>query len=310
MDKNGKIYRLLCNDGHFYIGSTTTSLAKRLFHHKNKSKEKCQLARKVYAHVNKIGWENVSIVLVEERPCESKHQLFQRENFHVEKELSNPQCLNSCRAFVDREVKRQEAIVKARKWAAANPERVKQKQDEYQEKNREKLKVKGKRWREANSEKKKETDAAYREKNRESLREKQKVRIECKCGLSYPRSHRAYHMKSAAHSTAVSNKTIKNSERVKQWRLNNQERFKQSCKERYEQNKEVVLAKMKEYRDTNTEAIAARKKAYREANKDKVAAHKNEKVACDVCNSLISRSNLNRHRRNAHQSALAAAGDR
>jgi predicted GIY-YIG superfamily endonuclease len=305
--KNGKIYRLLCKDGYFYIGSTTTSLAKRFFHHKKRSYTAQN--RKVYAHTSKVGWDNVNIVLFEEYPCENKQQLFQRENIFVEKEFSNPLCLNSCRAFLNEEVKRQEAIVKAKEWAAANPDRVKTWHKEYARRNEKALKERHRQWREVNSEKKKKTDAAYREKNRESLREKQKERMECECGLSYPRSHRAYHINSAAHSTAMSNRTMTNSERVKQWRLNNQERFKQSCRERNEQNKEVVLAKMKEYRDTNIEAIAARKKAYREANKEKVAAHKSEKVECNVCNALISRSNLNRHRRNAHQSALATASD-
>jgi ribosomal protein L44E len=97
--------------------------------------------------------------------------------------------------------------------------------------------------------------------------------------------------RSVQNSLVAKRKAVEN---VKRWRKNNHEYFIAKAKERYEQNKEAITSQMK---------------AYRDANKEKVAAHKSEKVECDVCNTLITRSNLNRHRRNAHQSALAAASD-
>jgi predicted GIY-YIG superfamily endonuclease len=190
---NGKLYRLVCDDGHFYIGSTTTTLCKRLHEHKKASRHQKKVSSRVYKHINTVGWDNVRIVLIEEVQCANKNELCREENKYIEKELQNPLCLNTNRSV-------QNSLV-AKRMAVEN---------------------------------------------------------------------------------------------VRRWRKNNLDYSKAKAKERYKQNKD---------------AIAARQKANREANKEKVAAHKSEKVECDVCNALISRSNLNRHRRNAHQSALATASD-
>jgi len=84
--KNSKIYRIVCNvTGQQYIGSTTISLASRLCQHK-----------KVYNSVNNCSSRSVlefndySIILIEDYPCERKEQLLQRERFFIE----SMQCVN------------------------------------------------------------------------------------------------------------------------------------------------------------------------------------------------------------------------
>jgi hypothetical protein len=84
--QNAKVYKLVNDtDDEFYIGSTSMSLAKRKSSHK--AMAKIQVNRRVYAHLNEVGWEHVRIVLVEAYPCENKQELLRREQ-HWMDELS------------------------------------------------------------------------------------------------------------------------------------------------------------------------------------------------------------------------------
>ena len=67
--QNGKIYKLVCNDGYYYIGSTTQELNNRLNNHIYLSKS---CVNKVYHYINFIGWDNVTITLIENYSCNSK----------------------------------------------------------------------------------------------------------------------------------------------------------------------------------------------------------------------------------------------
>ena len=96
--EKSKIYKLQCESGHFYIGSTSNTLAKRLGQHKASAiiRPECR----VYKHING-EWNQVRIVLIEAFPCESKEQLNKKEDEHIQKELNNPLCLNSKGAAFD-----------------------------------------------------------------------------------------------------------------------------------------------------------------------------------------------------------------
>lgn len=87
----GKIYKLQCDDGHFYIGSTATELRFRFNRHKHDSKV---IDSRAYQHIKTIGWNRVRIVLVEEFPCESKLHLRRREDELIRASMSDPFCLN------------------------------------------------------------------------------------------------------------------------------------------------------------------------------------------------------------------------
>lgn len=89
--KSSKIYKLQCEDGHFYIGSSVTDLRKRLYEHKSQSKRTPE--QRVYKHING-EWNRVRIILVEEVVCENKQQLLQIEDKHIRAEQENPLCLN------------------------------------------------------------------------------------------------------------------------------------------------------------------------------------------------------------------------
>jgi hypothetical protein len=80
--QQSKIYKIVnsVNDK-IYIGSTTVKLSQRKVKHK--SKAKIYPNRKVYQHLNSVGWEHVRIVLIENVTCFSKEQLLMREDYYI-----------------------------------------------------------------------------------------------------------------------------------------------------------------------------------------------------------------------------------
>ena len=81
--ENGKIYKLVNNcDKEIYIGSTCLPLHKRYYKHK--SVAKTDVKRKVYEHLNTIGWDEVKIILIESFPCDNKMELEKRERYYID----------------------------------------------------------------------------------------------------------------------------------------------------------------------------------------------------------------------------------
>ena len=78
---NGKIYKLINKiDDKIYIGSTCAKLNVRFVAHKSKSKIKPTPAHKHFIH---IGFENVSIELIENYECKTKKELELRERHWI-----------------------------------------------------------------------------------------------------------------------------------------------------------------------------------------------------------------------------------
>ncbi len=79
--KTGKIYKIINSvDDKIYVGSTCMPLPKRLYVHKFQSKKVKALCHK---HFNTVGWENVSIVLIENVNALTKVQLLEREKHYI-----------------------------------------------------------------------------------------------------------------------------------------------------------------------------------------------------------------------------------
>ena len=74
--ENGTIYKLVCTDGHYYIGSTTQKLNVRFNHYKSLAKTHTE---RVYEYINILGWDKVNIELIEKYPCNNKKELSKRE---------------------------------------------------------------------------------------------------------------------------------------------------------------------------------------------------------------------------------------
>lgn len=101
--EKGKIYKLECEDGHFYYGSTIAELRKRLYDHKVASEKQ---PYRVYKHINTIGWDKVKIILVENFSCETKKQLNEKENEYIRLNKDNELCLNTILAFHTEETRK------------------------------------------------------------------------------------------------------------------------------------------------------------------------------------------------------------
>jgi len=85
---NGKIYRIICEEtGRQYIGSTCSTLVKRLSGHKRSKRCACK------------DFINPKIILIEDYPCERKEQLLMRERYHME----NMDCINIRRSIISKE---------------------------------------------------------------------------------------------------------------------------------------------------------------------------------------------------------------
>ena len=184
--KNGKIYKIECSDGHYYIGSTTQKLNHRLNHHKITSKTQNTTA---YIHIKNIGWDNVTIKLIENYPCDLKQQLNEKEDYYIMQYKNDPFCLNENRAYVSSEERkenkiqytanhRQESIERTKKYRAEHHEEILTKEAEYREANRALLNEKQKQYVQNLSDEKKlerkQHAAEYIQQNKEHINEQYK----------------------------------------------------------------------------------------------------------------------------------------
>ena len=94
----GKIYKIIDMINNFYyIGSTTSTLARRLYEHKQNI-TRIQ-SRKVYNYFNEIGFDNIKIILIKEVNVDNRNQLLKAENDIIEECLKDEKCLNSIRSW-------------------------------------------------------------------------------------------------------------------------------------------------------------------------------------------------------------------
>jgi DNA polymerase sigma len=137
--KNGKIYRLVCSDGYFYIGSTCKPLCKRFWDHKGGAKRNSLPA---HEHFNRVGWDKVNIILIEDFPCENKQNLFMRETEIILENLNNPKCLNKKISIKDPEQRKVEKNIKRLEWRETHQENDKKAVKKYYQKNKDILREK------------------------------------------------------------------------------------------------------------------------------------------------------------------------
>ena len=113
--KNGKIYRIVCEEtGLQYIGSTCSTLVKRLSGHKRNKRCACK------------DFINPKIFLIEDYPCDRKDQLLMRERYHME----NTECVNLVRPIITKEDKQEYHKV----YYKSNMERYEKNKDYLNEK--------------------------------------------------------------------------------------------------------------------------------------------------------------------------------
>jgi hypothetical protein len=79
--------------------------------------------------------------------------------------------------------------------------------------------------------------------------------------------------------------------------IKNREHYLQIKKEYYDKNKEEIKTKSKERYEKNKEKILKKEKEKREKNKEIINKNLREKINCPICNSIINKSCLSRHKK-------------
>ena len=207
---HGKIYRLVCPDGHYYIGSTINQLKYRLNNHKVSSKSS---KAKVYEYINAIGWDDIKIELIEDCPCNSKETLLQREAFYINELKDDTLCLNTNRSHVTQEEKKEllkqyyeahkEEIKEQHKEYYADPvvkEKTDQYQADYRKRNAEKRRAYSKQYAQDHPEEVKQAKKEYYQTKKEEIIAKNKAYVEANKEIVQERKRRwtqAYKEKNA-----------------------------------------------------------------------------------------------------------------
>lgn len=269
----GKVYKLLCNDGYYYIGSTKAALKHRLFDHKKHSL--IFPDRKVYKHILTCGWENTKIVCIEDVKCNSREELYKKENEYIKKSLSDPLCLNIKMAHQTKE----ELLEQQKKYLQENKEKVDAYHAKYRLDNAEKRCEYTRQYILEHPEEVKASRKAYYETNKAEIIEKQKAYVEA-------------------------NKEVVQ-QRKKDWAEKNKDALAEKYKIYAEENKAVIQERGKKYYEENIDIIKVKNKVYREANREKIKeysktynAENREKLAeshtCE-CGGKYSWSHKDRH---------------
>lgn len=154
--KNGKIYKLVNNvDDEFYVGSTCLPLAKRIYNHKNEARH---TPRPVHMHMNDIGWDNVSIVLVEEYECNNKMELERRERYWIE----------TLKPSLNKVVPTRTT----KEWCAENRDRLREAKEKWRDNNRDKVNEMNRKSYAKNVEQQRARKAKYVAENKDKERER------------------------------------------------------------------------------------------------------------------------------------------
>ena len=193
--KNGKIYKLVNNiDDKIYVGSTCTTLVKRKHEHKKKSK-RCP-DRRIYKHILAVSWDNASIILIENFPCESKDELVRRERYWYDQLKPDLNHDKPC-------ILVEELEGYNKQYYEEHKEHINEMNKKYYEKHKEHLTKQQKEYNKNNKEIGRKSSEKYREKNKEWItekrNEKKKETFECPCGLIIQKKGKKAHELSAKH---------------------------------------------------------------------------------------------------------------
>ena len=160
--ENSKIYRLVCDDGHYYYGSTIAELKSRYWGHKDSSKT---MTSRVYTHIRTIGWDRVQIQLVEAFSCANRTEIRMKENEYIASAKDDPLCLNTLPAFKSDEEKHTRAVA----YYEAHKEHILSRNAAYYEAHTGAIKEKSKKRYEENKQTIRSKNIEYIERNKDAI---------------------------------------------------------------------------------------------------------------------------------------------
>jgi len=315
------IYKLCCKDlsiNEIYIGHTTNFIQR-----KNTHKICCNnfnnqnYNRYVYKFIRENGgWDNWSMVQIEEHNCKNKREAESIEQYWIEKTsaklnsnkpyamcLEQPQLYKKCwydenKTEVLEKAKqhylenKEEKINYQKQYTEENKEQIKSYQEEYREKNKEKLAEQKKEYRAIHKEEATEKQKMWKETNKEKLKEQRSQIINCECGFTYTFGNKHRHIQSKSHNdyqnklcgiitetktnTSEEEKLELLNKKQKENKDNTTEKNKNLRKIYNEENKEQIKEQTHKYYEEHKEEIKQKTKLYAEENKEKVKEYKDE----------------------------------
>ena len=171
-----KIYKIWSpSTGLTYIGSTCSTLSKRISQHKD-NKTCYEAGKRSYVTSFKVlDQPDARIDLIEYFPCNDRTELNRREG----EIIVQTQCINKQIAGQTRK--------------------------EYQQNNKEKISERSKEYRQNNKEKISERNKEYRQKNKDAINARKAEQHECMCGKIYTLGHKTHHEKTKWHIEYIEN---------------------------------------------------------------------------------------------------------
>jgi len=281
--QDGKIYKLTCKDGHYYIGSTTTSLIKRFSSHKYSIKKNTNGG--YYTYFNSLPITDINIELIENYPCNTKGELRKREDYYIQFSLSDKYCLNTFRAFQSDDDKKEYD----RLYYTLNKDKAKENMKKYYEENKDAIIEYHQEYNEKNKEIINAKRAEYRKQNSKMLSEKQK---------EYAKEQQEQ-LKETTKKYNEENKD-KLAEYWKEYAK------KDENKERIRENKQKSAQKMKEQNADKIAEEKEKKKQAREEQKKARITYDKAIVQC-VCGGSYQNYQKKRHEENKkHQTFITS----
>jgi len=209
------MYKLVSNKtADVYIGACLVDLCKRLGVHKAPTNQ-C-VSKKMF-----VGDAIITIVLIENFPCNTKNEMKARELFHI----TNNTCININKPFVSEFIFKSKEFIKQyrsermpldyyKEYDKTHKEAISERKKEYYEANKEAISERIKEWYEANKDAILEQKKGYREANKEAIVESSKEyyqankeaisnrtsqKITCDCGCEIRHGDKSKHIKTKKH---------------------------------------------------------------------------------------------------------------
>jgi hypothetical protein len=278
---NGKIYKLIAKDGHYYIGSTSTTLSTRFSHHKHVITN--GKATSNYKYFETIPINDIRIELIENCPCDSKKELLEREEHFINLSKKDPLCLNTRSAFLSEEAKKEKNEI----YYKENKEILQEKMKKYYEDHKEDIIEEHRFYTIANKEKVDAYHAEYRKEHAEERREYSK---------KYAEEHPEW--KKASRKAKYEKNKAKELEQSK--------KYKEEHKEKIAEQKLAWQRKKRaEYLETHAEEIAKKKEEKLKKKEERIA--KDREITKCECGGSYQQYQKKRHMESKkHKSYVSA----
>jgi hypothetical protein len=284
---NTVIYKLSCNDpsiSEIYIGHTTNFTQR-----KNRHKSCCNnnnFNAKIYNFIrNNGGWDNWSMVQLEEHNCKNKREAEAIEHNCIKKftaslNVNKPyaKCKEEPQIYkqnwyeenkeeilekgkIHYEENKEEKLEYQKQYAEANKDKIKEQQKDYMSTNKDKISEQKKIYRENHKIEAANAQKDWREANKEQLKAQKAQIIICDCGHQYTFGNKNRHLNTNVHmeyndklcgivKPVITEEEEKIIDNVKKTKLSEQQ---------------------KEYRKKNADKIKEWKKQHYEKNKEQIS---------------------------------------